>query len=168
MIVILTDHNVPNELDKIKVNCTHHFQHLQLFFDDLMIIDGYKIRSDFNIISVHFCNYLAENFTPIINLIDIYEHTSRYVLLNSDWTAYTSVEGIDCFNRSTDTRPILDLDPIDCCIVFTCTDQKKKKKMREIYYLLFQPCQVKFPCEIKLLSVKIFNHFDDNMKFFNY
>lgn len=128
MIVILTDHNVPNELDKIKVNCTHHFQHLQLFFDDLMIIDGYKIRSDFNIISVHFCNYLAENFTPIINLIDIYEHTSRYVLLNSDWTAYTSVEGIDCFNRSTDTRPILDLDPIDCCIVFTCTDQKKKKK----------------------------------------
>lgn len=128
MIVILTDHNVHNELDKIKVNCTHHFQHLQLFFDDLMIIDGYKIRSDFNIISVHFCNYLAENFTPIINLIDIYEHTSRYVLLNSDWTAYTSVEGIDCFNRSTDTRPILDLDPIDCCIVFTCTDQKKKKK----------------------------------------
>lgn len=145
MIVILTDHNVPNELDKIKVNCTHHFQHLQLFFDDLMIIDGYKIRSDFNIISVHFCNYLAENFTPIINLIDIYEHTSRYVLLNSDWTAYTSVEGIDCFNRSTDTRPILDLDPIDCCIVFTCTDQKKKKIKWEksiIYY--FNPAKLNF------------------------
>lgn len=136
MIVILTDHNVPNELDKIKVNCTHHFQHLQLFFDDLMIIDGYKIRSDFNIISVHFCNYLAENFTPIINLIDIYEHTSRYVLLNSDWTAYTSVEGIDCFNRSTDTRPILDLDPIDCCIVFTCTDQKKKKNERNLLSII--------------------------------
>ena len=30
--------------------------------------------------------------------------------------------------KSTDTRPILDLDPTNGCLVFTCTDQKKNER----------------------------------------